>query len=137
MRSPLTTTPPPPFSLSRQVGTFCGYSALCMAEGLAEGGDLLTLEIDPEAAAIAKDFFAQSPQGNRIELVTPPRGGACDRRPLAGLGEQPGCLLGTRPVFAPPPPLSRACALRRRWCTLNGSHLPHLRHRWWARPWTR
>ena len=32
-----------------EVGTFTGYSALCMAEGLPEGGELITCDIDPEA----------------------------------------------------------------------------------------
>jgi predicted O-methyltransferase YrrM len=37
-----------------EIGTFTGYSAQCMAEALAtSGGSLVTLEIDPEAAAIA------------------------------------------------------------------------------------
>lgn len=42
-----------------EIGTFTGYSAQCMAEALKEGGStgggkIVTLEIDPEAAAIAK-----------------------------------------------------------------------------------
>lgn len=41
-----------------EIGTFTGYSAQCMAEAVKEntagGGKIVTLEIDPEAAAIAK-----------------------------------------------------------------------------------
>lgn len=33
-----------------EIGTFTGYSALCLAEGLAEGGKLITIEANPELA---------------------------------------------------------------------------------------
>ena len=62
-----------------EIGTFCGYSALCLAEGLAAskaGGSLLTLEIDAEAAAIARDHFAKSEamacENVQAELVVGP-----------------------------------------------------------------
>ncbi len=51
-----------------EIGTFTGYSALCLAEALPEEGRVLTCEIDPDAAAIAKKYFAESPHGNKIEL---------------------------------------------------------------------
>ena len=51
-----------------EVGTFTGYSALSMAEGLGEGGRLITCEIDPDAQAMAQEAFSRSPFGSRIEL---------------------------------------------------------------------
>lgn len=51
-----------------EIGTFTGYSALCLAEALPETGRVLTCEIDPDAAAIARKYFAKSPHGNKIEL---------------------------------------------------------------------
>lgn len=49
-----------------EVGTFSGYSALCMAEALPEDGELVTCDIDPVAMALAKTFFAKAPWGSRI-----------------------------------------------------------------------
>ena len=49
-----------------EIGTFTGYSALCLAKGLAEGGKLHTIEIDDELESIAKKYFQKSGMGNRI-----------------------------------------------------------------------
>ncbi len=51
-----------------EVGTFTGYSALCMAEALPEGGVLVTCDRDPKATAIAQSFFDRSPHGPKIQL---------------------------------------------------------------------
>lgn len=51
-----------------EVGTFTGYSALSMAEGLPDDGKLITCEINPKAQAIAQEAFNSSPYGRRIEL---------------------------------------------------------------------
>lgn len=51
-----------------EIGTFTGYSALCLAEGLHPEGQLLTLDNNPETNAMARSFFARSPYANRIEL---------------------------------------------------------------------
>lgn len=50
-----------------ELGTFTGYSALAMAEGLLEDGKLITCEIDPEFAGIAKKYWKRSPHGKKIE----------------------------------------------------------------------
>ncbi len=50
------------------IGTFVGFSALMMAEAMPDDGKLITFEIDPEAIAIAREFFARSPHGHKIEL---------------------------------------------------------------------
>lgn len=51
-----------------EIGTFTGYSALCMAEGMAADGKLITCDVDPEAIAIAQAHWKQSPHGGKIEL---------------------------------------------------------------------
>lgn len=51
-----------------EIGTFTGYSALAMAEGLAEGGRILTIENNPAHAKIARGFFDRSPSGPKIDL---------------------------------------------------------------------
>lgn len=55
-----------------EIGTFAGYSALSMAEALPEGGELITCEMDPEAIAFAKKYFALSPNGKKITLLEGP-----------------------------------------------------------------
>src|SRR3990170_3350581 len=51
-----------------EVGTFTGFSALMMAAALPEDGQLVTLDIDAEAIAIARSFIARSPHGRKIEI---------------------------------------------------------------------
>lgn len=51
-----------------EVGTFTGYSALSMAEGLSDDGRIVTCEIDPAAQQIAQETFDASPFGHRIEI---------------------------------------------------------------------
>ena len=52
-----------------EVGMFTGYSALSMAEGLPDDGELLTCELDPEVIEIAKRYFARSPHGQKIKVL--------------------------------------------------------------------
>lgn len=54
--------------LAVEIGTFTGYSALCIAAGLADGGRLITCDKNPETTAIAQTYWDQAPQGERIEL---------------------------------------------------------------------
>lgn len=51
-----------------ELGTFTGYSALCMAEGLKPGGRIDTVEIDPDYADELRELFAASPGGRSIHL---------------------------------------------------------------------
>ena len=55
-----------------EIGTFAGYSALSMAEGLPEEGELVTCEMDPEAIFVAKKYFELSPHGKKITLMEGP-----------------------------------------------------------------
>ena len=51
-----------------ELGTFTGYSALCLAEGLAEGGKLVTIEHNDELEDTIRRNFAKSPLSSRIDL---------------------------------------------------------------------
>lgn len=51
-----------------EIGTFTGYSALMMAEGLPDDGELITCDVDPNAEAMAKRYFAKSPHGKKIQI---------------------------------------------------------------------
>jgi len=51
-----------------ELGTFTGYSALCLAEGLADDGELHTIEGNAEVAHWAQQHFAASPFAERIRL---------------------------------------------------------------------
>ncbi|MDE6702679.1 MAG: class I SAM-dependent methyltransferase [Muribaculaceae bacterium] len=51
-----------------ELGTFTGYSALCLAEGIPAGGELHTVEIDDESEDELLDLFASAPGGRKITL---------------------------------------------------------------------
>lgn len=51
-----------------ELGTFSGYSALCMASALPDDGELVTCDIDPIATAVARRYFDRSPHGKKIAL---------------------------------------------------------------------
>jgi predicted O-methyltransferase YrrM len=60
-----------------EVGTFTGYSALCLAKGLAPDGELHTIEISKEDAEISRQHFSKSlmskkiilHEGNALEII--------------------------------------------------------------------
>lgn len=49
-----------------EIGTFTGYSALCLARGLADGGQLHTIEIDDELQSLTHKYFLKSGMADRI-----------------------------------------------------------------------
>lgn len=51
-----------------ELGTYAGYSALCIAEGLPPEGHLDTVEIDDEMEDFIREGFSQSPFADRITL---------------------------------------------------------------------
>jgi caffeoyl-CoA O-methyltransferase len=55
-----------------EIGTFTGYSALCLAEGLPEDGRLVTCDVDAAATTIARRYWARSPHGAKITLELRP-----------------------------------------------------------------
>ena len=52
-----------------ELGTFTGYSSLCLAEGLTEGGEVHTIEIDDEIEDFTRSYFDKSPLRDRIKLI--------------------------------------------------------------------
>jgi len=52
-----------------EVGTFSGYSAICMAEGLEEGGKVYTFEINDEQEDFTRPWIEQSPVADKIEFI--------------------------------------------------------------------
>ncbi len=49
-----------------EIGTYTGYSALCLAEGLAEGGVLHTIDIDPQLTAMVNGAIVRAGMRDRI-----------------------------------------------------------------------
>lgn len=52
-----------------EIGTYLGYSALCLAEGLAEDGRVITIDIQEETNRVAKTFVARTEFGPQIEFL--------------------------------------------------------------------
>lgn len=51
-----------------EIGTYTGYSALCLAEGLTSSGELHTIEIDEELEDISRKYFKESSFHSQIHL---------------------------------------------------------------------
>jgi len=52
-----------------EIGTYTGYSAICLARGLRKGGKLITIEINDELRDTAKRFFRKAGLEEQIELI--------------------------------------------------------------------
>ena len=52
-----------------ELGTFTGYSALCLAEGLLEDGELVTIEHNDELETTIRRNLAKSPLSSKIRLI--------------------------------------------------------------------
>ena len=52
-----------------EVGTFSGYSAICMAEGLEDGGRVYTFEINDEQEDFTRPWIEHSPVGDKITFL--------------------------------------------------------------------
>jgi predicted O-methyltransferase YrrM len=65
-----------------EVGTFSGYSAICMAEGLPPGGMVYTFEIDDELEDFTRPWIEHSPVAERIDFRI---GDAITEAPLLGI----------------------------------------------------
>ncbi len=52
-----------------EIGTFTGYAALCLAEGLIEDGKLITIDVNEELAPRVKQYFAQSEKALQLHYV--------------------------------------------------------------------
>ncbi|MGD9993864.1 MAG: O-methyltransferase [Salinivirgaceae bacterium] len=51
-----------------ELGTFTGYSAICLAKGLQPNGKLITIDINDELEAFAQSFFNRSPYSHQIDF---------------------------------------------------------------------
>jgi caffeoyl-CoA O-methyltransferase len=51
-----------------EIGTFTGYSSICIARGLAEGGRLTCCDISEEWTSVAQKYWARAGLADRIEL---------------------------------------------------------------------
>lgn len=49
-----------------EIGTYTGYSALCLAEGLQKEGTLITIDINEELEGFSKKYFDKSAYGSQI-----------------------------------------------------------------------
>lgn len=49
-----------------EIGTYTGYSALCLAEGMQAAGELHTIDINEELYDLQRKYFDRSPFGNQI-----------------------------------------------------------------------
>lgn len=52
-----------------EIGTYTGYSALCLAEGLHPEGKLISIDVNEETSAFAKAFIEKTEYTNKIDLV--------------------------------------------------------------------
>ncbi|MEV7617734.1 DUF2218 domain-containing protein [Streptomyces sp. NPDC089799] len=58
--------------LAVEIGVFTGYSALCIARGLEEGGRLIACDISEEWAAIGRPYWERAGVADRIDLRVAP-----------------------------------------------------------------
>ncbi|KAA6316038.1 putative O-methyltransferase, partial [termite gut metagenome] len=65
-----------------EIGTFSGYSALCLAEGLCKGGMLHTFEINDEQEDFTRPWLDNSPYADRIRFYI---GDALELAPRLGI----------------------------------------------------
>ena len=54
--------------MALELGTFTGYSALCIAEGLADDGQLIACDIDEEWPSFGKRYWAEAGVGHKVEF---------------------------------------------------------------------
>ncbi len=52
-----------------EIGTYTGYSALCMAEGLTEDGKVITIDIDPERKNMVLEYAQKAGIADKIEML--------------------------------------------------------------------
>lgn len=52
-----------------EIGTYLGYSALCLAEGLTEGGKVITLDIQEDTNHVARSYVEKTEFADKIEFI--------------------------------------------------------------------
>jgi caffeoyl-CoA O-methyltransferase len=53
-----------------EIGTYTGYSAICLAKGLQNDGKLITIERNDELTEFSKKYFAKTGLDSKIEIIT-------------------------------------------------------------------
>ena len=81
-----------------EVGTFSGYSAICMAEGLDDGGMVYTFEIDDELEDFTRPWIAQSAVADKITFII---GDAITGAPRLGIDFDMAFLDGDKRTYLP------------------------------------
>ena len=81
-----------------EVGTFSGYSAICMAEGLEEGGMVHTFEIDDELEDFARKWIEGSEMADKIQLTI---GDALTEAPRLGITFDMAFIDGDKRTYIP------------------------------------
>lgn len=69
-----------------EIGTFTGYSTLCMAEALPDTGRLVACDIDAEAPAVGRRYWDEAGVAGRIELRIAPAAASLDALLAEGAG---------------------------------------------------
>ena len=103
-----------------EVGTFTGYSSICIARGLAAGGHLLCCDVSDEWTTIARRYWQRAGVADRIELAIGPAADTLralpDRtadRPSVHRRRQDGLPAYYEEILAPPASRRRHCARQR------------------------
>ena len=52
-----------------EIGTYTGYSAICLAEGLAPNGKLVTIDVNEELETRVRSYFSQAGLENRVDYL--------------------------------------------------------------------
>ncbi len=52
-----------------EIGTFTGYSAICMAEGLAESGEIITIDKNPELQEMLQQYFGEAKVNQQVSFI--------------------------------------------------------------------
>lgn len=80
-----------------EVGTFSGYSAICMAEGLDEGGMVYTYEINDELEDFTRPWLEGSPVADKIRFII---GDAVKEAPRLGVEFDMAFIDGDKRTYA-------------------------------------
>ena len=93
-----------------EVGTFTGYSSICIARGLADGGRLLACDVSGEWTDVARRYWAEAGVAERIELRLAPAAETLAALPRSRPSTSPSWTPTRRAI----PPTTRSSSSRLR-----------------------
>ena len=79
-----------------EIGTFSGYSAICLAEGLHEGGMVYTFEINDEQEDFTRPWIENSPVADKIKFII---GDALTEAPKLGVEFDMAFIAGDKRTY--------------------------------------